>query len=702
MTRRYLFSIVFLLFPCFAQTVKQSPPPPGPARPFHFPKYETKKLANGLTVYIIEDHREPLVSYVLELASAGASANEPWKAGLASTTAQLLRQGTKTRTAQQLAKEIDLSGGSLDSGAGYDTATAQCTMMKSKAGLGIELLSDIVLNPTFPQDEIDRLMRQTLSGLQVEYEDPQSLSGLLTRRIAFGNHPYGIPVEGTPDTVGKLKREDIVGFYDAHYGPAFAYLAISGDVTPEEAIAQAEKYFGPWNNPASSPGIMQPQKSTGRRIVALDKPDAVQTQYSIAQVAIARNDPDYIPLQIANQIFGGSFNSRLNMKLRANEGLTYGASSALESQKQTGLFAARSFSRTDKTVTAIKMMSDLLADYREHPVTEAELNDAKAYLAGSFALSVETPNAVAQRVLTAAIMGLPANYWDGYRDRILAVTAEEVSEAVKRTLIPDKMDIVAVGNVAQIAKDLGTMGKVEVIPLAEFDLTAHNLRRPPAAPVTAESKAKGIKLAEQAAEAIGGKAALESVKDITSKGPTKIAVSGTQTMYAEVEEEVVYPDKYKASVTLPMGNMTQVRDGKETWIQQGKKVADAPPAMAKESARSIELAGGIGLLRSALDGKATIVATGDESAVWSRDDDKITILFDPTSKRIAKLSYHSEGMRGPADIDIEYSDYRQVSGIYLPFKETMFQNGQKMADREFTDRKINSGVDPSIFAKPAQ
>jgi predicted Zn-dependent peptidase len=701
MTRRVLLSVILLFAPAFAQPPKQSPPPPGPARPFHFPKYETKKLANGLTVFVIEDHREPLVSYVLELSSAGSSANEPWKAGLAATTAQLLRQGTKTRTAQQIAKEIDLSGGSLNSSAGYDSASAECTMMKSQAGLGIELLADIILNPTFPQAEFDRMMRQTLSGLQVEYGDPASLSGLLTRRIAFGNHIYGIPVEGTPETVAKLKRDDIVKFYDAHYGPEFAYLAISGDVTPEEAMSKAEKYFGTWNHPASSAGIMMLQKSTGRRIVTIDKPDAVQTQYSIAQVSIARNDPDFIPLQVANQIFGGSFNSRLGLKLRAEEGLTYGANSALESQKQAGLFAARSFSRTEKTVTAIKMMSDLLADYREHPVTESELSDAKAYLAGSFGLSIETPAAVAQRVLFAAIIGLPPNYWDTYRDRILATTADEVSAAVQRHITPDNMDIVAVGNVTQISKDLAALGKVEVIPLAEFDLTARTLRKEAAPPATAEAKAKGMKLAEQAVDAIGGKAAIDGVKDMESKGPTTIAM-GKQSMKADIEEALLFPDKYRASVALSMGSMVQGHDGKDNWMQQGQRVSDGPPAMARDAIRSIDLAGAVGLLRSALDGKATIVATGDNSAIWTKGDDKIAIVFDPASKRIAKLSYHSEGgPGGPADIDVEYADYRQVDGVYLPFKETMYRDGQKMADREYTERKINTGVKPEIFARPA-
>ena len=690
---------------CFAQsaTTKQTPPPPAKERPFHFPKYETRKLPNGLTVFVIEDRREPLVSYDLEITTAAASANDAAHAGLASMTAQLLRQGTKTRTAQQIATTVDSSGGSLGASAGSDMANVQCTMMKSHADLGLELLSDIVLNPSFPQGEVDRLMRQTLSSLQVEYSDPQSLAELLARRTAFGKHPYGMPVQGTPDTVKKLKRDDIVAFYEAHYAPTYAYLAISGDVTPAEAFAKAEKYFGAWKGTAAAPVMMPAQPLASRRIILVDKPDAVQTQYSIVQVAIARNDPDYIPLQIANQIFGGSFNSRLNMKLRANEGLTYGASSALESMRQTGLFAARSFSRTEKTATAVKMMSDLLADYREHPVTASELNDAKAYLAGSFVLGIETPAQVAQRVLITAVNGLPANYWDTYRDKILATTPEQVTEAVRRHLTPDKMAIVAVGNASKFSKDLGALGTVEIIPLADFDVTAANLQRPEeAGPVaSAETKAEGMKLAEQAADAVGGKAALEAVKSIESKGPMTLTF-GAQNIKGDVEEVVLFPDKYRAAMTLPMGAMVQAFDGKVAWMQQGPQTREAPPAMIKEVERDIELVGTVGLLRTTLDGKAQMVATGPNQAVWTLGDHKVNVTFDPATKRISKLSFRGMSIQGPADLDVECSDYRQVGDVYLPFQETMLTNGQKFVERTYTDRKINVDVNPDIFAKPAK
>jgi predicted Zn-dependent peptidase len=708
MRKSLILTIAVLMAQCFGQqaaqnppAAKRTPPAPGPPRPFHFPKYETKKLTNGLTVFVIEDRREPLVSIQLDIATAGGSAVEASKAGLATLTAALLREGTRTRTAQQIAKTIDSSGGSLGSNAGSDTASADCTMMKSSADLGLELLADIVINPTFPQEEVERQMRQTLSGLQVSYSDPQSLAGYLMRRTVFGTHPYAMPVGGTPDTVRKLKRDDIVSFYRAHYAPTYSYLAISGDVTPGEAFAKAEKYFGSWKGTAQAPAIVAPKASATRRIVIVDKPDAVQTQYSIVQVAIPRNDPDYIPLQLANQIFGGSFNSRLNMKLRANEGLTYGANSALEAQRQTGVFAARSFSRTDKTSTAIKMMAGLLGEYRENPVTDAELNDAKAYLAGSFALSVETPEAVAQRVLILAVNGLPANYWDTYRDKILATTAEQVAAAVRRHLTPDRMDIVAVGNAAQFSKDLASLGTVDVIPLSQFDITAPNLRRAsePAAAATGETKARGMKLAQEAADAVGGSAALDAVKNIESKGPMTISM-GANSIKGDVDEVVLFPDKYRAAITLPMGTMVQAYDGKIAWLQQGPQTKEAPSDMIKEVQRDIELVGTVGLLRSAVNGKAGMVATGDNTAVWTMGEHKVNVTFDPASKRITKLSYHGMGLQGPADIDVEYADYRKAGDVYLPFHETLFQNGQKFAVRDYTDRQINADVKLAIFAKP--
>jgi zinc protease len=459
-----------------AQPQKQQPPPPGSIRPFNFPEYKTRKLANGLTVFVIEDHRQPLVSFNL-VVHAGGIAHSPQKAGLASMTAQLLRQGTETRSAQEIAQAIDGVGGNLSSSADDDFARASATVVKPSQDLGIGLLADIVLYPVFKQDEIDRLLRQTLSGLQVQYADVQYLAPVSAARAVFGEHPYGFPVEGTPNTLPSIKRDDIVQFHRQRYSPNDTFLAISGDITPDEAFAKAEKYFASWSaspTPAISP---TPPPVSARKILLIDKPNAVQTQIVVGQLAIKRNDPDYFPLLIANQIFGGSFNSRLNLRLRAQEGLTYGAHSSFQTEREAGMFQVSTFTRTEETAKAISMLLDLLKEFRQNPTTEAELKEAKAYLIGSFAINSETPRQVASRVLTAAEYGLPPDYWDKYRENIQAVTPEQVATAVLQHIDPEKLTIVAVGNTKEFTKNLETLGPIRTIPLSDLDLTRPDMMR---------------------------------------------------------------------------------------------------------------------------------------------------------------------------------------------------------------------------------
>ncbi len=695
--------------PQAAQQARQQPPAPGPMRPFEFPKHQSKKLASGLTVFVIEDHRQPLVSYRLEIPGAGGVAQPAGKAGLTGLAANLIREGTRTRNAQQLAREVDNTGGSLDAVAGPDTTAVFGTFMKSYGELGMGLLADIVINPTFPQEELDRLLRRSLSGLQVSYTDPEFLLQVVGPRAVYGDHPYGAPVDGTPDTLRAIKREDIVRFHRERYAPAGAFLAVSGDITPAEAFARAEKHLGGWNTPAPAAIAVKPPPAPARQVVIVDKPDAVQTQFSISQLGFPRNHPDHIPLLIANQAFGGGFNSRLNMRLRAAEGLTYGARSQIASLRLAGRFYAGSFSRTETTAQAIRIMAELIREFRENPVTEAELKEAKAYLTGSFALSVETADAVAQRVMTSALNGLPDDYWNTFRDRVQATTAEQIQAAVKRHIFPDAMRIVAVGNASGFSKELAALGPSQVIPLAELDVTAPDMVRPKAAApaATAESKARAIEWVRRAAQAIGGPAALLAVKDMASKGTMKLTTPGGE-MQAEVSEEVLFPDKYKLELGLPIGKVVQAFDGKLAWMQQGPNTRDFPPAMNQEMIRSLLTAAGVGVLREALEGRAEVLPLDPvevegkkmNAAVWKAAGIELKLLFDPETHRLARLGYRSSGPMGSAEVDMAWSDWRDHAGLQLPAKTIILQNGQKSAERTITERKLNGGLAAAGFSKP--
>ncbi|WP_321472406.1 pitrilysin family protein [uncultured Paludibaculum sp.] len=679
---------------------KMTPPPPTAPRPYEFPKVASKTLPNGLKVFVVEDHRLPLVSASLQILAGGAYA-APDKAGLANMTASLLHEGTTHHSAQELAKLADNVGGSLSAGAGDDVTTIGMTFMKSYSTLGMELMADMTRNPAFDQEEIDRAMRQAQSNLQVSYSSAEYLAPASASRALLGTHPYAYPGDGTPQTLRNIKRDDIVAFYKANYAPGRAWMAVAGDVTPDEAFALVEKYFGSWDAKAAPDAKLPAPPEPKPQVLIVDMPNAVQTQIIVGHLGVPRNSPDYLALYVANQIFGGSFNSRLNMKLRANEGLTYGASSSFDPARQTGTFQASTFTRTEKTADAIRMLVDLLKEFKKDPASPAEFDEAKSFLMGSFAVGIESAAAVASRVLTTAVYGLPEDYYPKYRQRLQALTREQMSSALQKFLEVDKLTIVAVGNAKEFSKALEAYGPIRIIKAEDLDLVAPDMVKVKAAAVASpESAAKGKKLIADALTALGGQEKASAVKDQVLTG--KIKLSMPQASFdGDSEESVLYPSHYKMVMKLPVGVITESVDGANAWAAQGPQAQDLPPNLAAELRKGIQAAGGgMGLLLAAAAGQAEVQAINETTLNWKKGDFEAKLTFDPASHQLVKMAYSSIGMSGPAEMEVQLSDFRPVEGLTLPFHEVTLQNGQKVLDRTISERKLNTGVKPESFKKP--
>jgi zinc protease len=454
-------------------------------RPFHFPAPVTKTLPNGLRVFAISTSgassatAQPAVSVELIIRDAGAVRDFQGKTGVASLTAEMLTQGTEKRSAQEIAEAIDFVGGSLSAGAGREGTTIRASVVKKDFALAMDLLSDITLHPKFAPEEIERQREQMLSGLKLQYSDASYLASAVARRAIFGAGPYGTPAEGTPATIAALKREDLVAFHDQFYAPGNALLGFAGDITPDEAFAAAEKFFGVWTTTDFSPAAGAAARTSGMRLFIIDKPDAVQTQIRIGRPGIPRNSPDYIPLEVTNQIFGGGYNSRLNTTVRLKKGLTYDASADFFSFLRTGGFEASTFTRTEATVEATKLVVDEIAKMSKGDVTADELNVARDFLAGVFTIASETPAQVADRVLTSAFYNLPDDYNQTYPDKVRAVTAEQVRAMAAKYYDAQDLDLVLVGNASAFAdalKQAFPKAAVTEIPAAELDLLAPNLR----------------------------------------------------------------------------------------------------------------------------------------------------------------------------------------------------------------------------------
>lgn len=458
---------------------RQAPPPPQPAKDVQFPSFEQKTLPNGLRVVVVEHHETPAVT-VQVLLEAGQAFEPPAKAGLAGATANLLREGTATRSAQQIAGAIDSIGGNLNVYAGRDSAYATIQVTSDQLDLGLDLLTDVVLRPSFPTEELERWRRQTLNGLQIQQEDASYLADATFQRAVFGDHPYASPFEGTPDSIRALGRDDLVAFHREYYVPNETIVAVVGDVKPADAFARIERAFGAWKkgNSHEVPKVEAVRRDK-HRIVVVDVPDAVQTEIRVGQIGLAFRDPDSFVAEVYNSVLGGGSTARLYQEIRQKRGLSYGVRSGFTRFLEPGHFQATTFTKTESTVEALQVLLDTIQSLEKAPVPANELEARKTYLSGVFPLEIETPQGIAGKVVEALKYGYGREYIESYGKRIDAVTAEQVQSFAQRRIHPESTLIVVAGNASAFLEDLQKkLGPAEVIPSRELDLLRADLRKP--------------------------------------------------------------------------------------------------------------------------------------------------------------------------------------------------------------------------------
>jgi len=456
----------------------EGPPRALPARPVKFPPYEIRKLANGLQVVLVSHHEQPAVS-VRMLIRAGAAQDPKGKMGLAMLTASVLDQGAGARTAEQIADSIDFVGGILGTGAGTDLTYVNAVVMKDSLPLALQLMGDVVRRPTFAAEEVERQRQQALSGLKVAAEDPDNVASQVIDRLIYGFHPYGLPGNGTTQSLASLTRDDIVAYHRQFFVPNNALLAIVGDVSADEAMKGVEAALADWKPqdvPAFQP--IDPPAPT-RRVIVIDKPDAVQTEIRVGQLGIARRHTDYLAMDQAVKILGGEGANRLQQVLRSQRGLTYGASADLDTYKSAGGIVAETDTRSDATAEVLRVTVDEFYKLQRERVYEGELEGAQAYLAGNFPLTIETPDAIATQVLNQLFYELPLEELQTFPERVRSVTPEDVQRVARSYLRPDRLAVVLVGNADAFVKDLRGVGfgEFERIPITQVDLLSGDLRR---------------------------------------------------------------------------------------------------------------------------------------------------------------------------------------------------------------------------------
>ncbi|MGH9870199.1 MAG: M16 family metallopeptidase [Candidatus Polarisedimenticolia bacterium] len=433
---------------------------------FKLPPATGRTLPNGVRVNLMEYHELPLVDFQV-VVGAGAAHDPKGKEGLASLTAELLRKGTTKRNAKEIADAVDFVGGALGGSADHDGTRVTAEFMAKDVDLALELLADTVMSPVFAPDEVEREKGDTLAELQAAKENPSLLASRRFVELLFANHPYGHPTVGWESTVKGMTAQDVKAFHARHFVPGNIIIVGVGDFSAAEMMAKLEKHFGGWKGPRTEETpIPKPAPPAAKTIYLIDKPDSTQSQVRMGSVGIRRTDPDYVIIQVANAILGGGFTSRLVEEIRVNRSLSYGASSRFYPLVQNGPFVVSTFTKNETTGEIIKVAREVLAKFHAEGATAEEVDKARKYLRGGFAISHQAPDALADALAEIAFYGLPTDYYDTYLDKIDRVTLDDVRRVARERFPIDTLITVVLGEGKAVRAQLEPLGPVTAAPLA--------------------------------------------------------------------------------------------------------------------------------------------------------------------------------------------------------------------------------------------
>ena len=478
-TKRFVVIMVMLFSSALLSFGQTMPPEPSAPRSVTFPKPVEKTLTNGLRVIVVERHDTPLVTASVVVKNGGEV--DPTRlAGVADMTANLLTKGTTTKSATQIAEEVEGLGGLLDSEAQWDSTSVSVGVQTDKIGPAMAVLADVVRRPTFRPDEIERLRQQYLDTLTLSLDEPSSVARFVGAKVLYGDGLYGHPILGTLQSLKLISRADILRLHKTYYRPDNAILVIGGDLNSAEAFSLATQYFGDWVKSRKRipplPSVSNRAKVAGR-VVVIDKSDAGQAAVFLVRRGINRTAADYYSGIVTNSVLNG-YSGRLNQEVRIKRGLSYGAGSALDARRDVGPFVASAQTKNQSGPEVAVLLKEEVERLKTSPPVESELTPRKASLIGEFSRNLETVNGLVSRVSSLALYGLNLEEINHYIQSVEAIRPQDVQEFASTELDANDADIIIVGDAKAFLPDLKKrFSNVEVIPFARLDLNTRTLQK---------------------------------------------------------------------------------------------------------------------------------------------------------------------------------------------------------------------------------
>ncbi|MBS9462457.1 insulinase family protein [Flagellimonas sp. 389] len=689
MKKYIIFSLLsFFMTVSYAQIDRSKQPKPGPAPKINLKEPVRFELNNGLKVMVVENHKLPRVSMQLTLDNPPILQGD--KAGVSDLTSSLLGKGSKSIPKDDFYEEVDFLGANIN--IGDQSAFASC--LSKYFPRILELMADAALNPNFTQEEFDKEKDKLITGIKSEEKDVSAIANRVQLALAYGkNHPYGEMT--TEETVNNVSLQDVEQYYRNNFVPANAYLVVLGDVELDKVKELVTTYFTPWSK-ATPPSFSytKPTDAQYTQINFVDMPNAVQSEVSVQNITnLKMKDEDYLDALLANRILGGGSQARLFKNLREDKGYTYGSYSSIRDNKYSLMrFSAFAQVRNAVTDSSVVQILEEIDKMVNEPVTDEELKNAKAKYSGSFVMALEKPETIANYALNIETEDLPKDFYKTYLERIEAVTITDVQKAAQKHLSTDNIRIVVTGKGSEVLENLEKVEfKGKAVPTLFYDVYATKTEKPDYeadAPegITVEA------ILEKYIAAIGGKEKLEGVSSYAM-----LAEAEMQGMKLELEMKKTTKDQFMQDVKV-MGNsmQKQVLDGDKGYmVAQGQRKDLSPEEVTRikeESAAFPELnylsAGNI-----TLEG---VEPVSGKKAYKLKITDKKSSFYDmETGLKLQEVN--TEEVQGQQMMNtLEYSDYKEVSGIKFPFKlsQTMGPQNFEFIVKEI---KVNEGVSASDF-----
>ena len=692
-----ILSVLVLASTATAQKLDRSVrPKPGPAPEVKMGDAEHFVSSNGIKVYVVENHKLPRVSYSIDFDVKPALEKD--KVGAASMVGDMLEAGSKKMPKDEFNKAVDMIGGTVSIGS---EGMYMQSLTKNTDKL-LALASDVLLNPAFPAEEMDKLKKQMLSGLATEKDDPQAMSRNLGAVLNFGKNHYRGEVM-TEETVENITLADVKRYYETYLRPNVAYMAIVGDITKEEAKRQVEKYFGDWKKrPVPVANYETPPAIDGPRVGIVNKSGAVQSVVKVTYpIDIKPNNPDLIPLRVANGVLGGGSTGRLFQYLREKKAWTYGSYSGVRANKwdNSGSFTASANATAEATDSSVGAIINEMENMRRKKVTQEELEGYKNYMAGTFALGLENPRTLARYAINIAKNDLPKNYYKNYLKNIEKVTADDVMRVSKKYIRPGKAHITVAGDKKSNMEKLKKFGPVTV-----YDVYGNEVDDSPAATVPTGMTAK--KIIEDYLDKTGGMNRWKSVKDVQMTAELTGAAPFPIQMVSKKKAPYKYYSEMKANV---QGNEMVV--GKT--IFNGTGGTSMQMGMAGPTTEKIE--------GDAVAETKTQAVICDELAYLGNDyriklmgtekvegeDCYAVAVTDPSGEAFTEYYSMNTGLKlqsvstmdaqnGKVTVTAKLSDYKTVGGLKFPYKIVRSVGPQSM-NLEVKTVEVNKGIDDSVF-----